>query len=1119
MKKRHKVLLTLLSIASLVGFATQAEAVNITVPSAPAAGYFLESTSTGAYIYKQVTSSLLLTNASGSINAYAGSSCAGSDQVTGISAAGVVTCSAQGSGGGSITFNNIATSTFLVRSTSTGLAVTSSTGANGLGILDIGVSSGYFIPLSASGTQWNAAFASSALAHVAVTLAGEDYLSLSGQQITANAINPDNLSASDFGDFTCDGSTCVLDQTYVVSSTLWGNVVASSGLAHAAVTLSGTPDYITLVGQDIVRGTIDISDDTNLAAGTNGIDLSGDTINFDSTEVATTTWGAGADFTWTFDASGTNPTLFVSDNLITLTTTTLTRLNVTSLNIGGDIFTELVGDGLDISGGSLIFDCSDVAGTGLTCSGEDLQTTLGTAIDGTEISLSGQATGTLMYFTSGAWAPFPTGTTGQVIKMSGNTITWGTDNDSGGGETSWILDGTRLYPSSTITLIDASSTPFQASTTKLGVTSWWSASIASSSRDNLGVPSFDYTTSSIWITRLQHSFNNFLNNSSFEHWFEGTSDVAPTGWVVQNATTSRVTTSSVGTYAVDFRANASDDAIYQLIDAGSSVWYTCSVYYKRISGTGGASIVLQENGNDFTEYANVDLSVYTTSSWNLALVSAQKPADGTSQMRCKLAQTGSTSTETVWYFDEVMLQEGKNLANGWLPRYVDDTYDNQEIYGSKIFRGILNASNTANFDSGLNVRSGVTALQGLTLVNATATGNIQAASLYATGNLQFDGEILPDGLTCSDGQILKKTGANNWDCATDETGGGGGGVATSSAGSYGAGNLAFFTATSTISATSGLNLVSSTGALTLSGSFALTGNASTTGQLVVGTLLLPDADGGADLGSATLSWNDLFLDTGGIINFDNGDVTITHSANALAFAGVTGDYTFDDTVKPASNDGGQLGTGANAWSDLFLANGGIINFNNGNYTVTHSAGLLTLSGGLTVTGGTLTVGTLAGAIDAGGATSLEIVNGSAPTVNAAGEIALDTTDNQLLIADSGNTARVFATDQKTLWAATVVSSSVAFVNGTYIPLPQIKDGIEVTQIHCYVDGGTAIAINLSDGTNDTESVSCGTTASSDTDITINDTFTASELPRLEIGNVTGTPNYLNFRIYGRITVE
>lgn len=49
---------------------------------------------------------------------------------------------------------------------------------------------------------------------------------------------------------------------------------------HDAVTLSGTPDYITLSGQDIIRGTIDIGDDTNLVGGT-GITLIGDTLSAD----------------------------------------------------------------------------------------------------------------------------------------------------------------------------------------------------------------------------------------------------------------------------------------------------------------------------------------------------------------------------------------------------------------------------------------------------------------------------------------------------------------------------------------------------------------------------------------------------------------------------------------------------------------------------------------------------------------------------------------------------------------------------------------------------------------------------------------------------------------------
>jgi hypothetical protein len=40
----------------------------------------------------------------------------------------------------------------------------------------------------------------------------------------------------------------------------------------------------------------------------------------------------------------------------------------------------------------------------------------------------------------------------------------------------------------------------------------------------------------------------------------------------------------------------------------------------------------------------------------------------------------------------------------------------------------------------------------------------------------------------------------------------------------------------------------------------------------------------------------LAFGSGGVINWDASDVLITHSANDLAFTGVTGDYSFDDTV-------------------------------------------------------------------------------------------------------------------------------------------------------------------------------------------------------------------------------
>ena len=53
----------------------------------------------------------------------------------------------------------------------------------------------------------------------------------------------------------------------------------------------------------------------------------------------------------------------------------------------------------------------------------------------------------------------------------------------------------------------------------------------------------------------------------------------------------------------------------------------------------------------------------------------------------------------------------------------------------------------------------------------------------------------------------------------------------------------------------------------------------------------------------------------------------------------------ENALSPVTSDGVALGTGSLMWSDLFLASGSVINFNNGNITVTHSSNTLTVAGG------------------------------------------------------------------------------------------------------------------------------------------------------------------------------
>lgn len=215
----------------------------------------------------------------------------------------------------------------------------------------------------------------------------------------------------------------------------------------------------------------------------------------------------------------------------------------------------------------------------------------------------------------------------------------------------------------------------------------------------------------------------------------------------------------------------------------------------------------------------------------------------------------------------------------------------------------------------------------------------------------------------------------------------------------------------------------------------------------------PSVSDGCSLGTTSLMWSDLFLASGAVINFNNGNLTMTHSAGLMTN---TGDWRFNGNIAignapsatiplvvtesatnttalvestaatstsiyplldlfrnngaqsnghsaggvqfsgldstgayqsyarvagyvdsptngaetgyldlavavsgslsnrvrmnggglfPVTNDTMALGTATLNWSDLFLASGAVINFNNGNVTLTHSTGVITVSTG------------------------------------------------------------------------------------------------------------------------------------------------------------------------------
>lgn len=117
---------------------------------------------------------------------------------------------------------------------------------------------------------------------------------------------------------------------------------------------------------------------------------------------------------------------------------------------------------------------------------------------------------------------------------------------------------------------------------------------------------------------------------------------------------------------------------------------------------------------------------------------------------------------------------------------------------------------------------------------------------------------------------------------------------------------------------------------------------------------------------------------------------------------------------PITNDRLPLGAGTLAWSDLFLASGGVINWNNGNAVLTHSNGLLEITTGAftgriprsSETSGTLTVASRNRVVACSGGVTLP-----ASVFTADDVVALDPgTSSRTITRGSGLTMYLNGTD-------------------------------------------------------------------------------------------------------------
>lgn len=128
------------------------------------------------------------------------------------------------------------------------------------------------------------------------------------------------------------------------------------------------------------------------------------------------------------------------------------------------------------------------------------------------------------------------------------------------------------------------------------------------------------------------------------------------------------------------------------------------------------------------------------------------------------------------------------------------------------------------------------------------------------------------------------------------------------------------------------------------------------------------------------------------------DEASTSEDGALLFGVVTAGTLANEmrldgaALSPVTSDGNALGTSSLMWSDLFLASGAVVNFNNGDVTLTHSADTLTMAGGNLSLGTTASLTT--GTIELGAASDTTLSRSSAGVAAVEGKPIVTTTGAQ-----------------------------------------------------------------------------------------------------------------------------
>lgn len=175
----------------------------------------------------------------------------------------------------------------------------------------------------------------------------------------------------------------------------------------------------------------------------------------------------------------------------------------------------------------------------------------------------------------------------------------------------------------------------------------------------------------------------------------------------------------------------------------------------------------------------------------------------------------------------------------------------------------------------------------------------------------------------------------------------------------------------------------------------------------------------------------ILYDNAGVL----GEYTISGSGTVVAMAtsAVLTTPTITTSILPTNDDGAPLGSTSKQFSDLFLASGGVINWNNGAVTLTQAANTLTLQSTGSFTDLKLQFGSNTGLFEVDGSGNV-VFRASGNSIyfdaQSAGDINFRTTNGNTLRAQITNAGNVVCNNAAIATNATDGFLYISTCNGT-----------------------------------------------------------------------------------------